>query len=97
MTKSANSNGVIFYMVHCRNAMVGCRNENFWYGSLQENYGLLQEYEKIVVRCRNYGSLQELWFAAGKTMVHCRNTLKIMAHCRNYGSQQELWLSAGIA
>ena len=77
-------------MVHCRNAMVGCRNENFWYGSLQGKYGSLQEYEKIVVRCRNYSSLQELWFAAGKTMVLCRK------YVENYGPLQELWFTAGI-
>ena len=38
--------------------MVLCRNENFWYGSLQENYGSLQEIQKIVVHCRNFGSPQ---------------------------------------
>ena len=72
------------------------RNENFWYGSLQENYGSLQENEKCMVSCWNYGWLLELWFSTGNIMVHCRNFVKIMVICRNNGLMQESWFSAGI-
>ena len=76
--------------------MVLCRNENFWYGSLQENYGSLQEIQKIVVHCRNYGWVQEFWFSTGSIMIQCRNLLKILVVCRNNGLKQELWFCAGI-
>ena len=86
---------VMVYEVLCKNTMVGCRNEIFWYGSLQENYGSLQEYEKIMVHSRNsgwlqgLGSLQELsWFSAG-IFCKCWFCVGIIVWRRNCGSVQE--------
>ena len=76
--------------------MVLSRNEIFWYGSLQENYGSLQENELFMVSCWNYGWLLELWFSTGKIMVYCGNFVKNMVICRNNGLTQESWFSAGI-